>query len=640
MSFGSSSVRMLLAAGALWLGAAANANAAERCELPARLTVSAPEALRPALADFTNTFAGDGQSDPNAAFLRFILADGGEPKHPQGYLLEISGNGISVRARTVEGLFNGLQALNDLRRRSADGTLPQLRTTESPAVAERAISLSFAQTTATEQDIRVLKRLMTMLAALRYNRLLIDFGDDFRLWTAEATARAERLKELDDFARTHFIGIIPLSRGWKKCPGSAAERRDLRADIRRQCEALKPEKFFFRLDRNELESHRSTCENCRNTAPEKLLAEHLAFLAECANDCKVRPAFILLNFPDDLAARAAAALPAETPFFGVRGGERTPDTAPAGEPATLQREISASVDGGARSFIVQELVYTRRGGIRSFPQNVSPNFLNGTVRGAFAMWSPKQMPPDDPTRYFGMLMPGGAKALRSRRAAPVAIWGQLTAELGSTGAFPRFEDQRAVEAMRRALLDLPERFDLAVCFGARYYGALLTGNAEKNFPEQVEIPLGGAKASGVALLISCSPPKNPEDFDPTRNGKYAFAHFNVAKVVVTYSNGSWTEVALKYRQHISGWDEPFGGSDRRTAFIGRDARGRSFRFDAVTIRTDPEKPIAKLTFRSLRNRDIAPVLLALSLLDADGGSLPKPDLGDELLRINFRLPQR
>ena len=28
------------------------------------------------------------------------------------------------------------------------------------------------------------------------------------------------------------------------------------------------------------------------------------------------------------------------------------------------------------------------------------------------------------------------------------------------------------------------------------------------------------------------------------------------------------------------------------------------------------------------------------MLDADGGPLPTPDLGDELLRINFRLPQR
>ena len=640
MSFGSSSVRMLLAAGALWLCAPADANAAGKCELPPRLTVSAPEALRPALADFTSTFAGDGQADPASAFLRFILTGDGTPEHPQGYQLEISGSGITVRARTVEGLFNGLQALNDLRRRSADGTLPQLRTTEVPAVAERALSLSFAQTTATTQDIRVLKRLMTMLAALRYNRLLIDFGDDFKLWTEEPTVRAERIKELDDFARTHFITITPLSRGWKKCPMSAAERRELRADIRRRCETLKPEKFFFRLDRNELESHRHDCENCRNTAPEKLIAEHLAFLAECAGDCKVRPAFILLNFPDDLALRAAAALPARTPIYGVKGAKRTPDTAQAGESAALLREISDSVDGGAQSFIVQELIYTRPGAIRAFLRNSSPDFLNGMVRGAFAMWSPKHAPPDDPTRYFGMLTPRGAKALRSRRATPVAIWAQLTAELGSTGEFPCFEDQRTVDEMRRALLDLPERFDLAVCFGARYYGALLAGNTAQKLPEQVDIPLGGAKASGVAMLVSCSPPKPPEDFDPSRNGKYAFAHFDVVKVAVTYADGSRDEMALKYRQHISGWDETFGGRDRRTAFIGRDARGRKFRFDAVTIRTDPGKPIAKLTFRSLRNCDVAPVLLALSLLDADGGSLPTPDLGEELLQINFQLPRK
>lgn len=636
--FFKSSSRRILAAAIIFLGAAANAKAAERCELPQKLTVSAPEALRPALADFTNGFTDDGKADPDTAFLRFILTADGTPEHPQGYLLEISGSGISVRARTPEGLFNGLQALNDLLRRSADGTLPTLRTAEAPAVAERALSLSFAQNTAADKDIRVLKRLMTMLAALRCNRLLIDFGDDFPLWTAAESVKAEQLKELDDFSRAHFMKILPLSRGWKKCPVSAAERQELRADIRRRCAALKPEKIFFRIDRNELENHRRDCEACRKHSPEKLLAGHLKFLADCAEECQVRPAFILLNFPDDLAAQAAAALPEGTPLYGIKGGKRTPDTALAGETATLLREISASVGNGSRSFIVQELAYTRTGGIRSFLQNVSPDFLNGTVRGAFAMWSPRHAPPDDPTRYFGLLMPRGTKALRRRRATPVAIWAQLTAELGSTGAFPCFEDQKAVEEMRRALLELPERFDLAVCFGARYYGILLAGDT--GLPEQVEIPLGGVKASGIALLTSCSPPKKPEEFDPARNGKNAFAHFDVAKVVVTYADGNRTDMTLKYRQHISGWNEPLGGFDRRTAYLGCDARGRSFRFDAVTIPTDPGKPIAKLTFKSFRSRDIAPALLALSLLDADGGSLPTPDLADELLRINFKLPRK
>ena len=619
-----------LAAAALLLCSTAGVPAADKCELPRKITVNAPDALLPSLKDFTGLLTADGREvvavdAPEEAFLRFAVSSEGTPEHRQGYLLEIAKDGIAVRARTPEGLFNGWQALCDLLRRSADGTLPLRRVAETPAFAERALCFSVVSS-ATGKDFDRLKQRLRVLAALRCNRVILEFGD--RIDEAAVKGVVTR-------AQRYFIRIAPVSRGWKKCPRNADDRELVRAEFRRSRALLRPDEYFFRLDWNELETHRRSCPECRGAAPQALLAGHLDSLVRCAAEAGIRPAFIMSDFPAELDAAIPGMLPAGTPLYGLKTGGRTPDAAPAGDAAML-REIASAHRRDAKRFILLAAPHVRNGELAGPLSDTSPAFLGGAVQGFFALWSPEHSAlPEDPVRYFNLLHTGNTQRRDFRTATPVAIWPQLTAELGSTGAFPRFADQNAVEAMRRELRELPERFEIAVCFGGRWYGALLAGSAESELPERVEIPLGGVKTGALALLVSCSTPA------AARNDGLAFDYFDVASVRIRYDDGETILRPLKYRRHISGWDERFGGYDRRTAFVGRDAQGRSIRFDAVTIRNPhPEKPITGLTFLSFRAHGAAPVLLALSLLDMTDGALPAADLCDELLRINFRPPAK
>lgn len=644
------SLRICLAAGLLWTCAAA-AGSAEKCRLPRRVTVSAPDGL--ALDDLAAQCAAHRREfarvpEQEAAFLRFVLDADGAPEHPQGYLLEASDRHIAIRARTAEGLFNGMQALNDLLRRSADGVLAEGRRSETPRFDERALCFSVARRSAVVRDVNRIKQRLRLLAALRCNRAIIEFGDNFPCppemsYVNRGAMDEETIKQLVDFAAENFIRIVPMVQPKTGCPPSPEERNKLRAIICRQCGLLRAEECFFRIDWSGLAEHRRTCPKCRDSAPEKLLAEHLGMLAGCAAENRVRGAFILLGFPDDLAAKLPGMLPPGTPLYGLKTGGRPPDTALAGEPETLLREITRSRSSGSKRFIMLTDRYVRNCDFAAPLNHLTPTFMAGLVQGSFAMWSPERPDqPEDPVEYFSIVQSGKISPLAFHTATPVAIWPQLTAEAGASGAFPRFADQKKLEAMRRALLGSPERFEIAVCFGRRYYGALLPGvRGAGELPEQIEIPLGGAKAEGIALLLSCTPPQNPDEFDPARNGRRAFEFCNVAMVEVGYADGtSLPRRALRYRWDISAWSDPCGGYNRRTACRGRDADGRNFRLDAVTIKTDPNKPLKYLRIRTLGAHGIAPAVFAVSLLDMTGGSLPTPKLSDELLRINFRLPRK
>ena len=367
-----------LAAALLWTFAAA-AGAAEKCLLPQSVTASAPAELE--LDDLATLCAGLSRDfskipEPGSAFLRFVISADGTPEHPQGYLLEIATGHIAIRARTPEGLFNGMMALNDRLRRSADGELTTSRLAETPDVDERAACFSVADRSAAPKDIDRIRQRLRDLAALRCNRAIIEFGDNFPYPPELSRGRRGAMGEetvglLVDFAARRFIRIAPMVQMKPACPPSPGEQETLRAVIRRQCELLRAEEVCFRLDWKELEEHFRSCPKCRNVAPEKFLAGHLGFLARCAEEIRVRGAFILLGFPDGLAAAIPGMLPAGTPLYGLATDGRAPDTALAGEPETMLREISRSHRNGSKRFILLEKHYVRNGDFAAPPARLA-----------------------------------------------------------------------------------------------------------------------------------------------------------------------------------------------------------------------------------------------------------------------------
>lgn len=659
-------LRRVLPAVLLVLTCAA-AETPQMCRLPQKIAVHIPKGVRLPLDDLEKLCAAR-QRTPVAepvrqkAFLRFEMTGDGTPEHPQGYVVEIAPDAVTVRARTPAGLFYGSRTVNDLLRRGEEFHSHRI-VAGKPKFAERAICFSINRRSSAPGDLKRLKRMLKILADLRYNRAIVEFGANFPapglFPDKENPLNEKNVDGIVAFAEAHFIRIVPMLQVWGDCPmlayrknvnelleaGKAdgapttycprhPEVRKLLAEtVKIQCGRLRPKEFFFRIDWNDLKDGIRRCPRCRDAAPEKLVAEHLAFLAKCAEENGVRPAFILLNFPDELAA----AIPAGAEVYGLTAGGRAPNTAAAGSDA-LPKELDRSVKNGTKRFIVLARPYTRDGDLAGPLYNTTPAFLGALVEGAFEMWPPSVLVCTDPVECFRLLHTGAIPETNRGKATPVPIWRQLTAELGSTGAFPRFEDPRAVEGLRRALRETPERFELPVCFGGRYYGVLLAGTpGDKTFPEEVEIPLGGVKTAAVALLLSCLPPRAPEEFDPARNGKCAFEYPGVALVVVRYADGTEFRQSLKYHRHLSPWSELFGGYDRRTAFAGSDGKGLFLRIDSVVVKNrHPDKPVTSLTVRSLGAHGIAPVLFAVSLLDVREGSVPASDPCDELLRLNFR----
>lgn len=652
-------------------GVAGPSGAGARCRLPELISCRMPAVLKAAAGTLEHPLAVHRRKLVSApegkdAFLKLLLSDAGTPSHPQGYTLDIAANGITVAARTPEGLFNGAQALADMLLRAASPELPVRRVSETPVIAERAIALS-ANTITSARKVRVLKRFLNALAVLRYNRVFLEFDDNFPdsrdlFQRRERRLGAPETADIAKFARAHFIEPVPMLTVWGNCPmlrGSLdrihmrAAKADLtlnlsyctrnqklqellRETIRRQCALLRAGEFAFRIDWKLLKTERCRCALCRDAGLAELAAEHLAFLAKCAADAGARPVFVLLNFEGAAAAEVAGRIPAGAVLYST-GGNR-PNACATADPEALPRRIAEAARNRATRFAIFENDDDADSDFTEL-RRTTPDFLGGVVVGGFAMWSPAaSAAPADPVWYLNRIISRRPHSIELNSATPVAIWDKLTAELGSTGRFPRFADRKALDELRRALRATPERFELAAGFDERYYGiALSYSSLTENLPEDTELQFGNVKAARFALLACCSVPRDSsgEDVPPSERIKFGFPQ--IAEIAIGYADGTSVKVPLRYRLDLSCWDEYYGGYRRRNAAVGRDAAGRRFRFDTVTVdNPSPDKAVTALRFRSLNRHGISPVLLAVSLIDMTEGKIPGSDPCGSLLHLNFR----
>lgn len=667
----------LLLAGATALSAADVAVPAGGCVLPDEFTMSSPSELYPALVDFREVCAAY-MAKPrviprkDAAFLQLKLSAEDTPEHPQGYRLEIAADGITIAARTNEGLFNGLQTLTVmLRRAPGQKELPLCRRLESPGIEQRAVSFSLRK--CQPRQLPELKRFLRTLAAFKYNRAFVEFGDNFplprELYPRNRYPLSEKqLREIVLFAENRFIRITPMLRVWSDCP-MLENRSDREAllevphpawglltycprnpkvqdlihrTVSAQCRMLHPKEFFFRIDRDDLRLHFRRCPRCKDLPAERIVSEHFDFLARCAGEEKVAPGFILLNFPPACTEKIIAMLPSGTPVFGSPAPGRTPDAATAANREKLERAIRDSHRARARCFILLEKPFARGGDVIPI-SNTSPWLWCALADAASVMWAPESPDvPRDPAALFRRLFSSQEPDDLPCSAIPIPIAEQLNANLGAVDGFPKLNDPAQLEQMRKTLREMPEKFEITVDGGTNLYGALLSGEPrDKGFPEKIDVRLNNCTAEYLALLISCSPPLQYAEFDPAEHGALAFEYPDSAFVRFNYADGRSTTKKLRYMAGITDWNRRFGGYTPRFAVTGKDQYGRFFHFDCLRVKNPhPELPLKSFTFGSCRRHWLAPALLAASLLNAGDVTFAPADPKVEIARINRTPPPR
>ena len=184
------------------------------CKLPEKLAVAVPageELIVEELAAELKRFGGTAVAD-KAAFCRFELTEKDVPEHPQGYALSVAPDGITVTARTTDGLFFGAQTLVNLLRNAGNPALKCCRITDYPDFDRRGYFFTIRYLP--PKNIPYLKRTLDAMAKLKMNWILLELAESFPFKENPLTKRRnaftrEEILDLIEFCRKRHIEITP-----------------------------------------------------------------------------------------------------------------------------------------------------------------------------------------------------------------------------------------------------------------------------------------------------------------------------------------------------------------------------------------------------------------------------------------------
>ena len=152
--------------------------------------------------------------------------------HPQGYRLEITSQGISLRGHDAAGVFYGVCTLNQLLSQADQRALPCLVVEDWPDFPARGVMLDISRTKVPQ--MKTLYDLVDRLASWKINQLQLYTEHTFtyrnhpQAWENASPMTGEEILALDAFCRERFIELVPnqnsfghLTR-WLKLPRYAA----------------------------------------------------------------------------------------------------------------------------------------------------------------------------------------------------------------------------------------------------------------------------------------------------------------------------------------------------------------------------------------------------------------------------------
>lgn len=168
----------------------------------------------PVLGSITN---GLPQSERTGKGVHFRLSQIGVLDSPEGYVLEITGKGVTITARTEAGLFYGCQTLEQLLEDSRDfgREIPRMRITDYPAIAYRAVHLD---TKHHLDRMEYYYRMVDRLARYKVNAIIWELEDKLRFTRRPEVAAPnaiskQEMQALCRYAKERNVEISPLVQG-------------------------------------------------------------------------------------------------------------------------------------------------------------------------------------------------------------------------------------------------------------------------------------------------------------------------------------------------------------------------------------------------------------------------------------------
>jgi len=156
-------------------------------------------------------------SSASAGTVSLVIDKSLKSSSEEGYILEISGKQVTIKASGQAGLFYGLQTLKQLLEDSHDQQIeiPSCRISDYPEIPYRAIHIDVKH----HLDAgRYYYDIIDRLAAVKINAVIIEFEDKLRYRKAPLVGAAnaisiEEFAALSKYAKERFIEISPLVQG-------------------------------------------------------------------------------------------------------------------------------------------------------------------------------------------------------------------------------------------------------------------------------------------------------------------------------------------------------------------------------------------------------------------------------------------
>ena len=656
--------------------------------LPAKeFTVSLPESesavaeiLAAALRDSRRPQQVKAVPPSAKPFCRFELVADGVPASPEGYTLEISGNGITARSRDGRGLYYAGRTLEQIIRNSAGGTLPGCRITDFPDLATRGVF--FNAWRLANRNVPAFCDYLEAMAALKLNMALIEFDENLPIPNSPFTKRSEALTpeslaKILETAKRHHLEIVPqiqtishtmwmnshpdyltkiISHPTEKdvspnawavciCPRKPLGRELTDLVIRETVRLLKPKSLMVTMDEFEFCRWRE-CRDCPGGhTPQELEAEVLHNF-ELVRSLGVRPWFAHDSFlPDPKHPGESAALLSKLPkdstvviwLYSSLVGPRVFDfyrkngfTDQLGMSFCQFVANTRTIPIASRRFGARGAVLTYWGYLDKFhlmeQREVVPRVAASTTIHAEYCWNAAQ--PDhpmlgcDPAFEFRRRIAGDPSVSDGgAKRSEIALDRVFNTALGANPDFPQWDPEQAKRLQIEAGAS-PERFRVALTPENRVAAVVLSGGEGDRYPaDAVTIPVRRAMAGFGVLGFTRIPNASASRFDNRWAAERKMPE--IASFTVRYRGGKTEKIPLRYLCDINHWNSECSGWNCRFIVRGNDAKGAMYGLFAANFALrDPRTPVESIVFASEKKFGAAPALLALSAWGGRGAEVP------------------
>ena len=643
-------------------------------KLPETLTVEAPESekiifeyLGKELKRFSRTVA----PGKDAANCRFVLTTDGVPENKEGYTLEITPQGVCVKARTTDGLFYGAVTLCNLLRNAEKPELDCCLVTDWPSMPYRNYTLRISNVP--PEKLGQLKTLIDTMARFKFNSVFLEVSEAFpyekeQFVNAKYHHTREGMTEFRDYCRARHVKIVPSTQvlshnawlathaDWEKmkeatpnipwnaqpCIQNEEARRITLNCLREQIDFFDPELFYIYTDEIFLGPFRK-CPRCKNVPAMTLLTDYMKFLRAGLKDYKGR----LIFSNDCYYSGRTPRWPWGDEFRGLLDPKRdiigywgyhnqlkeegiapfksfvTMGTCITGKPLNTCNMTKMILKYKGEGVRLTHWYFSQGGSFTSFKSETAES-IGGFPHGSEYVWNFRDVYYGD-FAYDGVyemlrhLRPEMVDDATTREEARVLPLDRaVNAELSKSGMFPELDDARLAE-LKAILAKRPEHFALLTAPGGRYYGMRVSGDKKDNGRQGIQFNTGNVKFKTLTLLMTASRPYNLVDYlSFVVYGKKRFDTPTAAALTLIYADGKKREIPLRYRADFTDWNQIQGGVNMRFAVRGVDVKNRYYSFGVCDLANPrPETPVKSITFGAKMCDGISPVILAASLRGAD-----------------------